>query len=75
MSVDVWVVLSNIALVIVTALAIMQAVKEGHRHEEAETAMVEKLARELVKVTEQEVKQVAAAEVKQVGQEPVKQAA
>jgi hypothetical protein len=55
MSVDVWVVLSNIALVVVTALAVIQAFKEGHRHEEAETAMVEKLARELVKVAEQEV--------------------
>jgi len=31
---EVWIILTNLALVIATAVAIIQAVKEGHRHEE-----------------------------------------
>lgn len=46
---DLWILLSNIALVVVTALAVGESWRDATRHEEKETALVLKIVKELQK--------------------------
>lgn len=48
MSIDELIVLSNIALVIVTALAAWVGFREGHRHEEHETSEMASIVHEVL---------------------------